>query len=496
MKKIKYSIILLVITYAYHAVAQDYMTTLQKSANNGSIYAQLELGYAYKIGDNITQNLAKSKDWFRKAAEKGNPYAQYELGNYFLNARNYQQALEWYKKSAEKAFPNAEYQIGRFYQLGYGVKQDYNVAVSWFEKSAMHNNPEAYYPMAQCYIKMGTKKYCAEITSCYRHYIDDIGHKNSERERLKDEFIDLADKIEEPLVKAAEKGNPIALLNYGWALMKVSPYQSETKKKEEYHAMALHCIEASAALNNTEALRLLGVCYKRGLINLSQSNKQAIMYYLQAAKYGDAESYNELGNIFEMGSRGKEEIKADIEQSLKYYHLAAQGESVKAYASLGQYYYNKKEYAKAKKWLKYCTDSYTEDPLPWLLHGMCLYKEKLFEQAYSCFKNAQRLDKTFNKNGEWGIFGRSTIYEGYGELGLGIFFYEGKACNIDYKKAFKHLKNASESYMFGEDLVVARNYLAACYFMGRGTTENQKLGEYWREKAQEAKKRYEKLYIR
>ncbi len=44
-------------------------------------------------------------------------------------------AIEWYKKAADAGNSDAMSNIGYMYELGKGVKQDYNKALEWYTKA-------------------------------------------------------------------------------------------------------------------------------------------------------------------------------------------------------------------------------------------------------------------------------------------------------------------------------------------------------------------------
>ena len=68
----------------------------------------------------------KAVYWFEKSAEQGNVIGQYNLGNMYENGegvkQDYAEALKWYKKSAEQEYSKAQTNLGIMYANGYGVK--------------------------------------------------------------------------------------------------------------------------------------------------------------------------------------------------------------------------------------------------------------------------------------------------------------------------------------------------------------------------------------
>ncbi|MDR2869950.1 MAG: sel1 repeat family protein, partial [Deferribacteraceae bacterium] len=61
---------------------QDYAEAVKwylLAAEQGDMFAQCELGYAYKKGMGVEPNIAEAKKWWRKAAEQGEENAAREL---------------------------------------------------------------------------------------------------------------------------------------------------------------------------------------------------------------------------------------------------------------------------------------------------------------------------------------------------------------------------------------------------------------------------------
>ena len=65
----------------------------------------------YSAGLGVSQDYAKAKEWYEKAAAQGEVFAQYNLGEmYELGkgvAQDYAKAREWYEKAAAQGFEDA-----------------------------------------------------------------------------------------------------------------------------------------------------------------------------------------------------------------------------------------------------------------------------------------------------------------------------------------------------------------------------------------------------
>lgn len=87
------------------------LNAIQKSANDGSMNAQISLGYLYSHGEEVPQDYIK--------------------------------AAKWYQKTADQGDDNAQYNLATLYYRGLGVPKNLNVAKQWYKKAAIQGNSEA-----------------------------------------------------------------------------------------------------------------------------------------------------------------------------------------------------------------------------------------------------------------------------------------------------------------------------------------------------------------
>jgi TPR repeat protein len=77
--------------------------------------------------------------WYRKSAAQGNLLAENNLGYMYQNGlgvqTDYAQALQWYRKSTAQGNSLAENNLGYMYQNGFGVKKDEAQAQRWYQKA-------------------------------------------------------------------------------------------------------------------------------------------------------------------------------------------------------------------------------------------------------------------------------------------------------------------------------------------------------------------------
>src|SRR5262249_16065093 len=85
--------------------------------------------------------------WYEKAADRGNVDGMLSLALFydvgFGVPQDYAKAREWYQKAADNGDADAMYNLGFYYQTGRGVAQDYTQARAWFQKAADKGNTDA-----------------------------------------------------------------------------------------------------------------------------------------------------------------------------------------------------------------------------------------------------------------------------------------------------------------------------------------------------------------
>ena len=91
--------------------------------------------------------------WYTKSAEQGNVYAQYNLGNLYLRGhgvtQNDELAFKWFTKAAEQGDAPAQYNLGHMYLLKkFDDQIDLSEATFWL-KQALENNDKYINGLAQ-----------------------------------------------------------------------------------------------------------------------------------------------------------------------------------------------------------------------------------------------------------------------------------------------------------------------------------------------------------
>ena len=86
-------------------------------AEQGIMEAQFNMGTFYAMGQGVTQDAIKAREWYEKAAQQGDVESQYQLGILYHDgigiSPDYQKAQEWYEKAAAQGSAKAQYHLGK-----------------------------------------------------------------------------------------------------------------------------------------------------------------------------------------------------------------------------------------------------------------------------------------------------------------------------------------------------------------------------------------------
>jgi uncharacterized protein len=145
------------------------LKSLQERATAGDADAQCGLGKQYEFALGVPQDDRQAALWLQKSAEQGNLSAEVELGVVFSKMQDFAQALIWYRKAAEKGSARAEYNLAVVYKDGEGVPKDFTQAMAWYRKAADHGDMLAESNMGVAYEHgTGVPQDYAQAASWYR----------------------------------------------------------------------------------------------------------------------------------------------------------------------------------------------------------------------------------------------------------------------------------------------------------------------------------------
>jgi TPR repeat protein len=376
---------------ARRGVEQDQMAAVQlfqEAADKGFAHAQLRLAFSFLNGDGVRQDTLRAVEWFRKSAESGYGVAQYELGC-LLYDPNFKSGQNDYGK-----------QIGQ-------PKANLKEAVKWYEKAEAQGEEWAAYRLAHMYRNVSPRSpEKAELWECkgneLRHGEDFRSHSRRNASNILSRMlggsvcpsIDKSTEIETKISKAAEEGDPDALIAIGqlyergscisaaveWydraakrgnsdALVRLAWFYFDGRgvsRDRAYSFELFRCavdqgdVRAQLQLawmyengigvgsnqqigreltrkteetTNIDKLRELAFMYSRGN-GVERSEKKAAQLYRKAAELGDSFAQYILGNSYEQG----EGVAKNYKMAASWYRKAAEQNESSAQYSLAILY--------------------------------------------------------------------------------------------------------------------------------------------------------------
>lgn len=147
--------------------AVEYYT---KSANQGFVYAQNNLGRIYEIN---FQDKKNAMFWYEKAANQGFAYAQHNLGRiYEFNFQDKAKAIYWYEKAANQGYSLSQSFLATLY-LGSNDKNNDDQVFNLLWKAANAGEKSAYNNLGYCFATgKGTNKNIQEALVWFKKAAD------------------------------------------------------------------------------------------------------------------------------------------------------------------------------------------------------------------------------------------------------------------------------------------------------------------------------------
>ena len=235
---------------------ENVITRLEKQAEEGSLDAQLSLGYVYLYGENgIKPDDKKSFRYYSMAAEQNDPIALNNLGSLYYSGigveKDTSKAIELFTKASALGNSESSLNMAFIYLTGSGVKRDSNQSISLFAKAASTGNPTAQFMLGYAY---------------YKGFV-----------------VDKNDKKAFDLIKSSADAG-YADASYVLALMYMNGYGT-TKN----YGNAVKQFDKSAKQGSVEAMMVLAEILARGRI-YNQNIFMAHIWFNIASFYGAAEA--------------------------------------------------------------------------------------------------------------------------------------------------------------------------------------------------------------
>jgi TPR repeat protein len=269
-------------------------------------------------------------------------------------------------------------------------------------------------------------------------------------------------------------------------LSKAYMYYKEASYKEavEYYVKA-------AERGSPLAQRQLGLIYRHGRDNITQSYEKSLKYYKDAARTETScDDYRDIGDIYAetqgLSFYDKKYISNEFHsyyEAMKWYEKAAACGDWIAMGNIGDMYFNgngvKQDYDIALKW--YTKEREAAKDLSYVADisiGNIYIELKKYKEAIELYNNIiSRARKDFSYN---------LFTNGWGEANvkLGDMYYEGKGLKKDYKQALEYYKKAAKLSFGGDVRGEALLKIGDMYEYGYGGTKNNNEAlKYWKASA-------------
>ena len=454
---------------------QEAAELFRKSAEQGNVKSQTELGICYRDGQGVEQNYEKAIEWFNRAEKQGYSEAQNCLGLCYMKGYGVEQdsekAIEWFKKAVEQGNANAQYNLGCCLKDTY----DYKAIFKLWRDAAKQENPSAVNILGYCYDGIEIAEDKAETFSWWkkaaeegyteaqfvigRFYSDGIGVNKDEKEafawwkKAADQDYDFAQICVGRCYyygTGTTKDDEKSMFYYGKIKSNTQSYIWLFKDSQEDNTAALICLgnlkynnddkntesrykavrfyRNAANLGNSVAMYKLGECYYNGKGGVDQDYKEAVEWYKKAIEQGNVLAQNALGECYTEG-RG---VEQDYEKAVEMFKKAAEQGAAVAQLNLGKRYARgqgvEKDFEKAFEWYKKSAEQGYADA-QWCI-GLRYYEGWGIEQDFT------KAIKWLQKSAEQGHPSAQDK--------LGICYAEGKGVEQDYAKAVEWYKKSAQ----------------------------------------------------
>lgn len=303
---------------------------LSAAAQNGSARAATELGWLYEFDlEHNAQNISKALQWYQYGADRGDALGARKLAYAYEEGllglpQNSSQAFYWYNharedyvalssladecwgdennlksviaeilRRAEYGDANLQNTLGYLYAKSIGLPHDVDKAIYWYKKALENGDGYAGYRLACAYLS-GWDGFPKDVHMAY------------------DIFI-----------KAAEKGESLAMEELGNILDNADLYDMNWISCEERENQALYWYEKAAGAGETSAAFSCALKYLYGSYSIPKDYDKAEYYYTICADNGNSMAYLPIAELnIEKGIKNPDYSKAQEYINLILYPVA------------------------------------------------------------------------------------------------------------------------------------------------------------------------------
>jgi TPR repeat protein len=311
--------------------------------------AALGLGYLYRAGHGVPQDLTQAAVWFRKAAELGLAQAQYNLADMYHTGegvpQDFQAAAQWYRQAAGQGNVDAMFNLGDLYYRGQGIGQDDGQAANWFGAAAKKGDARAQRMLGFLYSK-GRGVEQDNVLACMFYNLAAAGGDDSAQPGLSDVATVLSPTqiaVAQVLAHHWRTGNSLPSVHFAGeednsaqALLGKLLYEGIDGVTQDVPE-AMRWLRMAAEQGNANAQYLMGDAYqgfKAAYGGPERDDAQAALWYRRAAEQGIAAAQYSLGDHYRNGWG----VAQDNKQAAVWYRKAAEQDNTLAQYELSELY--------------------------------------------------------------------------------------------------------------------------------------------------------------
>ncbi len=448
-------------------VARDAFSWAMRSARQGNGNGENFVGCCYRAGDGVSSNVQEGVKWQLKAASHGSKYAKNNLAQYYLNQRDYQNAIGWARKSAKEGFSAGQCTLGQIYLNGWGVPTNQTEAVGWFKKAAEQDDVLGITFLGLCY---------------------DKGWGVSKNENM----------AFQTYLRAAQMSNYWAQSSVATAYMTGKGVEKDSKQAMKWAMQALDTAESQDLTVDVSWMEYyVGMSYKKGWSGITNPTL-GITHLARSANGGNTKAIQELALSYETGDGCDKNLK----RSFFYWKKLADSKSPTGIAKVGVFYINgwgvEKDETIGAKWIMKAAELGFDQAqnvlgnlywngigVPQSYKNACIWYQKAADQdnaeacghlAYSYLhgkhgvKSPHLAIRLFTKSADLGYV--DSMWN------MACCCYEGTGMAKDHARAFEWYKKAAD-----HNHAQAAAVVGDMYRDGDGITKNIEMARRYYEKA-------------
>ncbi|OVE80923.1 hypothetical protein BVY03_05110 [bacterium K02(2017)] len=365
---------------------------LKPLADKGEGEAQHYTGLMYLDGMGTEKDLAQGLKWLDLAVKNNQLLAMWKLADIHFNgkgvSKNVSLGISYYKKAAMAGMVKAQILLGTLYLIGDIIPKNLNEAMIYFQLAA--DQGEA---IGQYHMGLLTEKGLTGLTPNIDSAIN---------------WYELAAKQEHP-----ESQNRLALIYL----------------KKEKIKTAISWFERSAKSNNAGAQFHLANLHLSGA-KFNINDERAFTLMQKSAQNGNLMAMVKLAEIFELGLLSKSK---NIKQALKWYVTAAKQKEAKSMGKIAVAMINgqgmTKDIAKGKQLLKLAATAGDKESMSNLANG---YQSGLINGKVEIDKAIEWYQKAAKAGHDWA------------QYRLGVLYSDGKLIKQNINLALRWFKMAAD----------------------------------------------------